>query len=1591
MSQRQKLSIKSNEPVKFKAKNVIKSGSSSKYTSSKISGQINTPKYSKINNQKNQKILHHSVRRNFDPEGNAIITTKIVREIDSEKGGKNLYSRSIMNARQNERNISYGINNELDNRYKHCSSYSNVDDNNQEIKYHENYEMFSPCSYGTQYKKVQKYSEFRDGGIRYDDNRRSPMREEMSQMMPNYVRTNEYYGRSNRGYMTANLNINQSKDYNIESPYNLSKYSQSNEFNSPDRQFEQNSKYFRSVQIDKIKGKQPIIHEKVNNQFESPIDYNQYPEGEDELYEIVDSMATLIQSCVRGYLVRKKVLRYITLAIYYQTFCDKLQDILCIHARKQVFDMLKNKLIKNNNQNKYGTKYINNINYRMNKQDNVTDGKLQKSKSYYSSIKSETKYNMVPSHLNNTNNNITQNRYNKYISYRNTPLKGIGNGYTETFESRKITNLKNLRKEASYQNYSTFNKYKRNEKSHSPSSRVIHYFVNSPCTSKAPHQRYYHEINTQTTNVKIYGEDQLNNHRRCNRCEEIRRMKKQEKFYITTTEERREEESYKHEKIKYNQSSHDIFTQKKNIENDNYISLNILNIEGKEGRSKSNNKISKVESINIKKSKNQKTEKEIEEEINRRVKITIIEREKIEKERRIKEEEARKERERIQKEKEKERERERKEREEKIRKEKMEREEKIRKEKEEQMRIQKEKEKERERERKEREEKIRKEKWEREERIRREKEEQMRIQKEKEKERERERERKEREERIRKEKLEREERKRKEKEEKMRIQKEKEKERKEREEKMKKERLEKEERIRKEREEKIKREKEERMKKEEQIRIEKEKQRKLKEEQMRIEKEKREKEKERLRLEQEEIRKKKITTNIKTIKMQEEKKINMNDYILKKDCQKNLENMKSKLEKEYEKKIEMEKKRGLEEKKRYEEKIEINNRKEIEKIIEEQKRKEIERKREIEREKENQKRKEIELEKQREKEIKLGIKQEMEKQKELMKQKELEEKNKKMKQMKINKAGEINLKSLIPNSLSAKKTDEKIIEKNKEKALKLLKKFILFRGNHLLKLRKYFNDWRLNVQNLILQELAKAIQDFCRTNLEISQIKRVIENWKKLGRKIYYKKRIELLKKRPKIKINIKMKKLYELIRITKLNRAFSRRRFIHYIILIWYIYAKNVHKKRVNMKFLYENLLRTYMSLAKDIFGNNQCENPSVQDAMYEAVNTNKFSTGYADDVPLARKHYEEMRRKKLLEAKNKGEYSTNTSKLEIEKKEIRKTYYSREKIETEDNDDDLSIEAKRKRELLNKFRKYRSMNRDLILRKKNRYIASIEKNYNTEENEDKISEKNYSKNYENKENKIITNTRNNSGDSKYSKYQTEKESYDNSIGNKYNNYNKGKEQKNIEIKKYKKVTEESKYSTANYPLKKNKSETKDISIKSNVYNNTSKYTANNQNITSQKYTTTSKPTTSININVKNYSNTNTINTKITPSYGYKKTEVTKTTYTKEESKPYTTKITTTKTETTSNNNNAIKKNNISIVTSSYVGKNNTNNKSSYIIQNKNINTEGNINDKKNESKYVKIDRKVEIKSGRSVNKDKQNEKKIFPTKSFQITRTNQ
>ena len=52
--------------------------------------------------------------------------------------------------------------------------------------------------------------------------------------------------------------------------------------------------------------------------------------------------------------------------------------------------------------------------------------------------------------------------------------------------------------------------------------------------------------------------------------------------------------------------------------------------------------------------------------------------------------------------------------------------------------------------------------------------------------------------------------------------------------------------------------------------------------------------------------------------------------------------------------------------------------------------------------------------------------------------------------------------------------------------------------------------------------------------------------------------------------------------------------------------------------------MLTTYMNMADDVFGANQKENPSVQDALYEAVDSNKFQTKEIKDVPLAMEYYE-------------------------------------------------------------------------------------------------------------------------------------------------------------------------------------------------------------------------------------------------------------------------------------------------------------------------------------------------------------------------------
>ena len=68
-------------------------------------------------------------------------------------------------------------------------------------------------------------------------------------------------------------------------------------------------------------------------------------EQEEEVYNLTMKSAIKLQSFIRGFLVRKKVLRYITLAIYYQSFCDKLQDVLCNYIKKEIFQLFKNRYL----------------------------------------------------------------------------------------------------------------------------------------------------------------------------------------------------------------------------------------------------------------------------------------------------------------------------------------------------------------------------------------------------------------------------------------------------------------------------------------------------------------------------------------------------------------------------------------------------------------------------------------------------------------------------------------------------------------------------------------------------------------------------------------------------------------------------------------------------------------------------------------------------------------------------------------------------------------------------------------------------------------------------------------------------------------------------------------------------------------------------------------------------------------------------------------------------------------------------------------------------------------------------------------------
>ena len=195
-------------------------------------------------------------------------------------------------------------------------------------------------------------------------------------------------------------------------------------------------------------------------------------------------------------------------------------------------------------------------------------------------------------------------------------------------------------------------------------------------------------------------------------------------------------------------------------------------------------------------------------------------------------------------------------------------------------------------------------------------------------------------------------------------------------------------------------------------------------------------------------------------------------------------------------------------------------------------------------------------------------------------------------------------------------------EEAKKRVTEILYNFLMTRGDPNSLLRKYYTIWNRKTTYLSLIENARIISEFCKRNLYNLFNTR---NWHRFGKKLLLKEKIQIIKLSKEITVRIN--KIFDLIRITRINSIFSKKRYLHLIIIAWLSYTRNIHHKLTHINTLYENMLTTYMNVADDVFGKNQKENPSVQDALFEAVDSTKFQTKRMQDVPLAKDYYSQKK----------------------------------------------------------------------------------------------------------------------------------------------------------------------------------------------------------------------------------------------------------------------------------------------------------------------------------------------------------------------------
>ena len=254
--------------------------------------------------------------------------------------------------------------------------------------------------------------------------------------------------------------------------------------------------------------------------------------------------------------------------------------------------------------------------------------------------------------------------------------------------------------------------------------------------------------------------------------------------------------------------------------------------------------------------------------------------------------------------------------------------------------------------------------------------------------------------------------------------------------------------------------------------------------------------------------------------------------------------------------------------------------------------------------------------------------------------------NKKQIILETQKENEMNIYSqdYIFNEEIKKGIHHPMTEERKKRVNEILIKFFQTRGVTTSILKKYFTIWNRKANYLNCLENAKIIRDFCRRKMNKTIN---YKKWKKICEKLILREKMKIIKLSKKEEY--KRNKIFDLIRLTRINTEYSKTRYLHYIILCWLAYKRNLKKKREHVKVLYDNMLNTYMNMADDVFGKNQKDNPSVQDALFEIIDSNKFKINDLEDVPIAENYYED---KKITKKVTTNLFYVNSNEIDTDKK---------------------------------------------------------------------------------------------------------------------------------------------------------------------------------------------------------------------------------------------------------------------------------------------------------------------------------------------------